>query len=76
MFLRWLLSGSPMFIATTSAPQRNWVTKQFIRQRKAAGIDHFRLHDLRHFMATQMLGAGVAVPVVSLAWLMPGRRRR
>ncbi len=42
-----------------------WVTKQFIRQRKAAGIDHFRLHDLRHFMATQMLGAGVAVPVVS-----------
>lgn len=43
----------------------NWVTKQFIRQRKAAGIDHFRLHDLRHFMATQMLGSGVAVPVVS-----------
>jgi len=43
----------------------NWVTKQFIRQRKAAGIDHFRLHDLRHFMAAQMLGAGVAVPVVS-----------
>jgi integrase len=43
----------------------NWVTKQFIRQRRAAGIDHFRLHDLRHFMATQMLGSGVAVPVVS-----------
>jgi len=43
----------------------NWVTKQFIRQRKAAGIDHFRLHDLRHFMGTQMLGAGIAVPVVS-----------
>jgi integrase len=43
----------------------NWVTKQFIRQRRAAGIPHFRLHDLRHFMATQMLGSGVAVPVVS-----------
>lgn len=43
----------------------NWVTKQFIRQRKAAGIEHFRLHDLRHFMATQMLGSGVAIPVVS-----------
>jgi integrase len=43
----------------------NWVTKQFIRHRRAAGIEHFRLHDLRHFMATQMLGAGVAVPVVS-----------
>lgn len=43
----------------------NWATKQFIRHRRAAGIDHFRLHDLRHFMATQMLGSGVAVPVVS-----------
>lgn len=43
----------------------NWVTKQFIRQRRAAGINHFRLHDLRHFMATQMLGCGIAVPVVS-----------
>lgn len=43
----------------------NWVTKQFIRQRKAAGIEHFRLHDLRHFMATQMLRSGVAIPVVS-----------
>ncbi len=43
----------------------NWVTKQFIAARKSAGLDHFRLHDLRHFMATQMLNAGVAVPVVS-----------
>lgn len=43
----------------------NWVTKQFIKHRRAAGIEHFRLHDLRHFMATQMLGSGVAVPVVS-----------
>jgi integrase len=43
----------------------NWVTKQFIRQRRGAGIEHFRLHDLRHFMATEMLGSGVAVPVVS-----------
>ena len=43
----------------------NWVTKQFIAARKSAELDHFRLHDLRHFMATQMLGAGIAVPVVS-----------
>ncbi len=43
----------------------NWVTKQFIRQRKAARIGHFRLHDLRHFMSTQMLGSGIAVPVVA-----------
>lgn len=43
----------------------NWVTKRFITWRRQAGVDHFRLHDLRHFMATQMLGAGVAVPIVS-----------
>jgi integrase len=48
-----------------------WVTKQFIAARKGAGLDHFRLHDLRHFMATQMLGAGIAVPVVR-----PGLRTR
>jgi hypothetical protein len=30
-----------------------------------AGVDHFRLHDLRHFVATQMLARGIALPVVS-----------
>lgn len=43
----------------------NWVIKQFIAARKGAGLDHSRLHDLRHFMATQMLNAGIAVSVVS-----------
>ncbi len=33
--------------------------------RQRAGLAHFRLHDLRHFMATTMLAAGVPVPVVS-----------
>ncbi|MGH2668391.1 MAG: hypothetical protein ACRDH5_04600, partial [bacterium] len=37
----------------------NWLTKQFIAARRAAGLPHFRLHDLRHFMATQMLAVGV-----------------
>jgi integrase len=45
--------------------QPNWVTKRFIAYRRRAGVAHFRLHDLRHFMATTMLAAGVAVPVVS-----------
>ena len=45
--------------------QPNWVTKRFIRYRQHAGLAHFRLHDLRHFMATTMLAAGVPVPVVS-----------
>ena len=43
----------------------NFVTKRSIRVRRAAGLGHFRLHDLRHFMATQMLDAGVPVPIVA-----------
>jgi len=43
----------------------NWVTKAFIRCRKEAGLSHFRLHDLRHFMATEMLDGGVPIAVVS-----------
>lgn len=43
----------------------NWVTKAFIRCRTTAGLPHFRLHDLRHFMATEMLDGGVPIAVVS-----------
>jgi integrase len=43
----------------------NWLTKRFIGARCAAGLPHFRLHDLRHFMATQMLAAGVPIATVS-----------
>lgn len=43
----------------------NFVTKHFIELREAAGLRHFRLHDLRHFMATEMLNAGVPVPIVA-----------
>jgi integrase len=43
----------------------NWVTKQFIAARTAAGVGHFRLHDLRHFMATEMLNQNVPIPIVS-----------
>jgi integrase len=32
----------------------NHATHQFIAARRAAGLPHFRLHDLRHFMATQL----------------------
>ena len=35
----------------------NRVTKAFGRHRRAAGLRPFRLHDLRHFMATEMLNA-------------------
>jgi len=43
----------------------NRVTKAFIRYRRGAGLRSFRLHDLRHFMATEMLDAGVPIVVVS-----------
>jgi integrase len=43
----------------------NFVTKRFIAARHAAGLPHFRLHDLRHFMAAQMLAAGVPIATVS-----------
>jgi integrase len=49
-----------------SVPWRpDWVTKAFIRCRKDAGLPHFRLHDLRHFMATEMLNDGTPIAVVS-----------
>jgi integrase len=43
----------------------NWLTKRFIAARRDAGLPHFRLHDLRHFMATEMLAAGVPIATVS-----------
>jgi integrase len=30
-----------------------------------SGLDGHRLHDLRHFMATEMINAGVPVPIVA-----------
>ena len=32
---------------------------------RAASLSHVRLHDLRHFMATQVLDAGVPVLIVA-----------
>lgn len=43
----------------------NYVTKRFIAARRAARLPHFRLHDLRHFMATEMLAAGVPIATVA-----------
>ena len=43
----------------------NEVTKQFIRIRRAVGLDSVRLHDLRHFTATRLLSEGVPVRTVS-----------
>jgi integrase len=43
----------------------DFVTLKFNRLRKAQGLEHVRLHDLRHFVATSMLSDGVPVATVS-----------
>jgi integrase len=63
------VTGGGFVFTDDPAGRRPWlpnrVTKRFITYRQRAGLAHFRLHDLRHFMATTMLAAGVPVPVVS-----------
>ena len=41
------------------------VTARFVRLWNSLGFNGVRLHDLRHFVATRMLAAGVPVPTVS-----------
>jgi integrase len=63
------LSGDAFVFSSQSDVRRpwqpNWVTKRFIARRRAAGVVSFRLHDLRHFMATQMLAAGIPIATVA-----------
>jgi integrase len=49
----------------TSPWRPNWATKTFIRLHDEVGLTGHRLHDLRHFMATEMLMAGEPLPIVS-----------
>lgn len=61
------VEGCPLFstadVMTSWKP--NWVTKRFAVALGQAGVEHFRLHDLHHFVATQLLASGVGLPVVS-----------
>ncbi len=61
------VAGCPLFstadVMVSWKP--NWVTKRFAVALGQAGVEHFRLHDLRHFVATQLLASGVGLPVVS-----------
>ena len=41
------------------------VSRSFRRLARAEGLDGVRLHDLRHFVATQLLGAGVDIRTVA-----------
>jgi integrase len=55
---------SPYVEGTTPFRPDN-VTSFFIRVRNEVGAPHVRLHDLRHFTATQLIGAGVDVRTVA-----------
>ena len=53
-------------LGDSTAPFRpDNVTSFFIRVRDAVGAPAVRLHDLRHFTATQLIGAGVDVRTVA-----------
>lgn len=41
------------------------ITSFFIRVRDSLGFNEVRLHDLRHFTATQLIGAGMDVRTVA-----------
>ncbi len=46
-------------------PWREWGLRQaFTRARKRAGVEPFRLHDLRHYFVTALFRRGVAAPTV------------
>ena len=52
--------------ADGSAPwQPNSATQRFARLRNRLDLDHVRLHDLRHYVATRLIAAGVSVRTVS-----------
>jgi integrase len=63
------LAGPDTFVFSDDGGETAWkpnrVTKAFLRHRRSVGLREFRLHDLRHFMATEMLQAGVPLVIVS-----------
>ena len=48
-----------------SAWRPDTANARWVRARNAADLPSVRLHDLRHFQATQLLDAGVPVPTVA-----------
>lgn len=61
--LNGLLFSRPEDPSTPWRPDT--VTRRFVRLRRLSSCDSVRLHDLRHYVATQMLVLGVPVRTVS-----------
>jgi integrase len=59
----------PFVFASDPTGARPWtpsvVTTRFMRLRTRLGLRHVRLHDLRHYVATQLLSGGVDVRTVA-----------
>lgn len=59
---------SPLWVFSDTAGCEPWipdtVSTRFRRLRTKVGLDHVRAHDLRHFMASESLAAGVPLSVV------------
>jgi len=63
------LEESELVFATDPLGQKPWrpelVTGRWTRLRKQIGLSHVRLHDLRHFVATELLTAGIDLRTVA-----------
>ena len=52
--------------ANAKTPWRpNFVSRRWERLRRRAGLEHVKLHGLRHFVATELLTAGIDLRTVS-----------
>ncbi len=61
-----LADDSLLFATAEGGPWRPDVcTNRFGRLRARLGLDHVRLHDLRHFVATMLIDGGIPIPTVS-----------
>ncbi len=64
------LGSAELVFASDPSGQRPWrpemVTQRWGRLRATIGLRHVRLHDLRHFVATELLTAGIDLRTIAI----------